>query len=239
MWPRQQPLCMLQARFAAELPPDAWTADVSRSFPAAELRLLTGITVGETAVELGEVRGGPVDAVDAAIADHPQVLEHERLYRDEDRAVAQYRTTERSLYAFLRRSSVPPEFPVVVSDGWYRFSVTAPREQVREVRAVLEASDRPYEVLALVDAGDAEGLLTDRQRDLLETALRAGYFEVPRETDLGTLSEEFDISEQALSERLRRGVSSVLASTVGEPTEPQVGPVGEPVPGTGGAADDE
>jgi predicted DNA binding protein len=211
MWPRQQPLCMLQARFAAELPPDAWTADVSRSFPAAELRLLTGITVGETAVELGEVRGGPVDAVDAAIADHPQVLEHERLYRDEDRAVAQYRTTERSLYAFLRRSSVPPEFPVVVSDGWYRFSVTAPREQVREVRAVLEASDRPYEVLALVDAGDAEGLLTDRQRDLLETALRAGYFEVPRECTLTELADRVGVDKSTASGVVRRAERNLVS----------------------------
>ncbi len=39
---------------------------------------------------------------------------------------------------------------------------------------------------------------------------------MPRETDLERLAERFDISEQALSERLRRGVSSVLAATVGE-----------------------
>ena len=50
----------------------------------------------------------------------------------------------------------------------------------------------------------------------LGAALAAGYFETPRRTDLEALAEEFDISEQALSERLRRGVAAVLESTIGE-----------------------
>jgi predicted DNA binding protein len=58
--------------------------------------------------------------------------------------------------------------------------------------------------------------LSEKQLEMLRTALDAGYFAVPRDTDLTTLAAELDISEQAASERLRRGLASLLAATVGE-----------------------
>lgn len=201
---------MPKARFAVELPPDTWSAEVSRSFPDARLRLLTGITVDERAVELGEVRGAEADAVDAAIADHPDVLEHERLYAADERTLAQYATNERALYEFLRRSSVPPEFPIVVEDGWFRFEVTASRGQIREVESILDRGERPYEVLAVVGSPDSEGLLTERQRELLETAVRSGYFEVPRECTLAELAAETGVDKSTASGIVRRGEARLV-----------------------------
>ncbi|MFA9417579.1 helix-turn-helix domain-containing protein [Natrinema sp. HArc-T2] len=46
--------------------------------------------------------------------------------------------------------------------------------------------------------------LTDAQYESLVAALEAGYYEIPREMDMDELSDELDISHQALSERLRR-----------------------------------
>ncbi|MFC5972044.1 helix-turn-helix domain-containing protein [Halomarina salina] len=58
--------------------------------------------------------------------------------------------------------------------------------------------------------------LTDAQRDALVTALDAGYFAVPRKTTLQELAEQFDISDTAFSQRLRRGLTKLLSSTMGE-----------------------
>ncbi len=52
--------------------------------------------------------------------------------------------------------------------------------------------------------------LTQEQREALLLALRTGYFDTPSKTSLSALAVEFDISEQALSNRIRRGTKAVL-----------------------------
>ncbi|MFC4553237.1 MULTISPECIES: helix-turn-helix domain-containing protein [Halorussus] len=52
--------------------------------------------------------------------------------------------------------------------------------------------------------------LTDPQRVALTRAVEEGYFEVPRGVTLGDLADELGVSEQAISERVRRGADKVL-----------------------------
>jgi predicted DNA binding protein len=58
--------------------------------------------------------------------------------------------------------------------------------------------------------------LTPSQREVLALAWDQGYFAVPRETSLGNLAAELDISQQAASERLRRGLWQLVSNTVCE-----------------------
>ncbi|QSG03691.1 Transcriptional regulator, contains HTH domain [Natranaeroarchaeum sulfidigenes] len=53
--------------------------------------------------------------------------------------------------------------------------------------------------------------MTDKQLEAVTAAFEEGFFDVPRRTTLGELSDRFDISEQALSKLIRRGVRSVLS----------------------------
>jgi hypothetical protein len=54
--------------------------------------------------------------------------------------------------------------------------------------------------------------LTASQYEILAAALAGGYFEVPRGVRMSDLASEFDISDQAASERLRRALSRVLST---------------------------
>jgi len=58
--------------------------------------------------------------------------------------------------------------------------------------------------------------LTDPQRETLRIALETGYFAVPRQISLGELSDRQEISDVAVSQRLRRGsrASSSSASAI-------------------------
>lgn len=56
--------------------------------------------------------------------------------------------------------------------------------------------------------------LTEAQRSLVEFAYDEGYFDVPRKTTLVELSEELGISDQAVNERLRRGLHGLVGSTL-------------------------
>ena len=87
--------------------------------------------------------------------------------------------------------------------------------------------DVSIELVQVYEASESRGNglygLTDPQRDLLVTAYEEGYFEVPRGTSLVELGEQLEISDSAVSQRLRRGLKSLLETTV--------------VDGTGGAVD--
>lgn len=54
--------------------------------------------------------------------------------------------------------------------------------------------------------------LTHPQREALTTAYEGGFFEVPREITLSDLAADLDISEQAVSQRLRRGTGNLVAT---------------------------
>ena len=52
--------------------------------------------------------------------------------------------------------------------------------------------------------------ISDVERQTLEAAAGRGYFDTPRETDLGDLAEEFGVSKPAVSKNLRRGQQKLL-----------------------------
>lgn len=56
--------------------------------------------------------------------------------------------------------------------------------------------------------------LTSSQREVLQTALDLGYFVVPRQATLEEISDELDVSVQAVSTRLRRALQTLLQNTL-------------------------
>jgi cytidyltransferase-like protein len=56
--------------------------------------------------------------------------------------------------------------------------------------------------------------LTNDQEQTLTTAYERGYFAIPRGTTIQELGEALDISDSAVSQRLRRGEESLIAATL-------------------------
>lgn len=106
------------------------------------------------------------------------------------------------------------------------------RERLSEFHRRCEDSEVPLSVVRIYNPIDISGKLrsgmTATQMETLLDAFEAGYFKVPRETTLVELSEKYGISDQAVSERLRRGIgelveSGLVASRVGEGDEDDEG----------------
>lgn len=57
--------------------------------------------------------------------------------------------------------------------------------------------------------------LTAEQYDALVTAVRAGYFQVPRTTSVAQLGESLGISANSISQRLRRGSEILIRNALG------------------------
>jgi predicted DNA binding protein len=201
---------MIDARFRIELPARLWIAEVSTAVPTATFRLLSGLATGDRAVELGEVVADDPAAVEERIRNHRHVEAYQRLEATDDRVLARYETSDTGLYEFARRVGVPPEFPVVVTNGWYEFDVTGTQAEFETLRDTLEESPLSSELLSVVHTDEDEDILTGRQREFLNAALREGYFDVPRECTLAELASALDADKSTLSRTLRRGQARVL-----------------------------
>jgi predicted DNA binding protein len=205
------PARVVNARFRIELPDDAWISEVSRQFPTADLRLLVGYRTEGGAMELGEVIADDPTPVSEAIESHPAVSTYQRLHADDERTLARYEADGSGFYEFVEQSPLTPAYPVVVRNGWFTVDVTATRDSFDAFRAGLEASPRGYELLSVVGAVDDEGVLTDRQREVLEQALQAGYFEVPRGCTLADVAASLDVDKSTASEVIRRAEGRLVA----------------------------
>ena len=196
---------MISARFRIELPPSLWVAELSREFPQTTFRLLSGYRTGDRALELGEAVGPSATAAAEAIRDHPAIVRYERLESESGRSLSKYETTQTDLYEFVEMAGLTIEFPVDVERGWYRFDLTGTRAELDELQTVLDGSPFSYELDSLVSRTDPESLLTDRQREVLDAAVREGYLTVPRECTLAELAATLDIDKSTASTVLRRG----------------------------------
>ena len=103
-------------------------------------------------------------------------------------------------------------------DGWLVRIRFPDREALRGFLDVCRERDLSVAIDAVYGATDATedvGVeLTPDQREALATALQAGYFEIPRGATLAEVADLLGISAQATSERLRRGMASLVEAAL-------------------------
>jgi hypothetical protein len=59
--------------------------------------------------------------------------------------------------------------------------------------------------------------LTEPQRETLVRAVEGGYYDIPRRMSTKDLAEEFGVSDQAITERLRRAIVALTEHTIAVP----------------------
>lgn len=104
-------------------------------------------------------------------------------------------------------------------EGRWEFALRFPsHDALAEFQDYCEATDIPMEVEGLYnptrpEAGPWYGL-TPPQRTSLSQAVEQGYYSIPRKTSTNELASEFAISDQAMTERLRRGIQALVLNTL-------------------------
>lgn len=154
------------------------------------------------------VRAEAFDAVERALAGDSAVAEHAVVGEVGGRQLYELAWAEPENVTFYALEEYGGHLRhATLADGEWAIELLFPtRKQLSRMYesrtdAGLEMTvDSIYEL----DDRGAVHSLTDGQQRTIETALAAGYYEVPRETTLTDLSDELDVSHQALSERLRR-----------------------------------
>lgn len=179
---------------------------------------------GETIQLLFWAHGDDLDGFERSMTNDASIAEFERLAEDDDRRL--YRAAYSEAVAAISSN------PVWVGLGAVLLEATGTREgwEVRfrfpdrdALTSFVEWWQDNYETITIDalyhmedDSGGTE--LTELQHETLRRALEAGYFEVPRRTTLEELADEFDISAQALSVRLRKGTAALVGESTTDDT---------------------
>ena len=166
---------------------------------------------------------GDADALEAAMQDIPEVIGYDIKRIDERSCYVYVRdaTTDSLDEMFAPISSgglvvVPPiEYQ---PDGTVTLSIFGPDDELQNAVKNLSAPvDVSIEAVGgLADTTTAvEARLTDRQREVVETAVELGYYDVPRTASQEDIAAELDCAPSTVAEHLRKSESRVLRAQFG------------------------
>jgi predicted DNA binding protein len=201
---------MTRATLTISIPSDVWIGRISRSHPDAELTILSAFPGEDTATGLIEIAGPNVSAVVRAFEDEETVTNIETLNRSDDATLIQLETTEPTLLFPIVGSGIPLELPFSIREGEARWVVTTSHDKLSELGEQLDAFGISYTLHTLEHDHTSEEILTDEQRELIETAIEAGYYDVPRTCTLTELASKVDIAKSTCSEKLHRAESKII-----------------------------
>ena len=173
----------------------------------------------DTVMPLLWARGTPAETVQAALEADPSVdnvtlldeFDRELLYRME------WIDHVQLLIQMLANSSATVVDARGSTDRWALRVLYPDREQFSRTHEFCADHGLSFDVRSIRELdGEPAGRygLTDEQYRALVAAARAGYFDVPRAAELESLAAQFDISHQALSERIRRGTKALVEDTL-------------------------
>lgn len=190
--------------------------------PGVEVELERIIPAQDVVIPYFWVRGTEVDDIEDAFLAHPGVenirpidsVENEHLLRVE------WSLEYDGVLSTLMETGVPLIEAVGTDEGWTfdvrgddRRDIAAFQDHCRELDISITLTK--LHALTPIDS-EAEAALTDTQQEALVLAYERGYFNTPRDVTMADLGDEFDISQQAVASRLRRGISSILGSALTE-----------------------
>lgn len=161
------------------------------------------------------------DRLDTALQDDPSTERVSRLSGDDGRGLYSIDWTARA--ACLIDEFVESGAPVLdvrgTADRW-TFQILFPDRATASEAFRTWCDDGIGPSLSRIDhlsggKGDKGGL-SATQYSTIEQAFDADYYDVPRATTLEELAADFEVSHQALSERLRRGHSHLVKRMLAE-----------------------
>ena len=183
--------------------------------PKRVIELLPVVPQGEGTAPLVAVEDDAPDRREADLRDHPSVAAVDPVSEQDARSVFRVTWTDVPIHGFSF-DDVDGDLLRAVgeADGWSlamlfdgQGSLTSFWEMVRETGVPVTVVTVETSPVYPESAADA---LSQQQRETLSRAAERGYYDIPRGCTVAELGTEFDISDQAISERLRRGTKLLI-----------------------------
>ncbi|MFB6071930.1 MAG: helix-turn-helix domain-containing protein [Halobacterium sp.] len=192
------------------MPERTWIGDLSRQFPDARFRVRSAQSCGDAGVALVELDADDPRAVCSEMDAYDAVHAVDVFQADGDRALAQIEADAPVLLRVLDRTGVPVELPFEIADGDVDWELTTTRDRLSSLSSELDASKLEYVVDHVWDSARFEHVLTDRQQEVLEAAIDAGYYDSPRQCTQEDLAAGLDMAKSTCSDILHRAEERIV-----------------------------
>jgi predicted DNA binding protein len=209
------------AEFSVEHP-ETVLEDTLSTVPEMELDLVSEIgTDPDRPVLFFWASGDDFETFEAAMADDPTVTNVEAYTRLADRVFYRIQITEATEVVAYRTwvEAGANQLEATYADGsWHNRFRFPDRDALRTVRSWAVRNGFEFDLHSVYAERPAERSvegLTDEQETVLALARERGYFEIPRRASLADLAEELSLSQQSVSERLRRAHRTLADRHVG------------------------
>ena len=187
---------------------------ILQEYPEVEIELERIVPTRDQIVPLFWVASESEQNVENTLREDPLVEEISQLTRTPDRIL--YSVNWSSEINSLVRSIIDFGIQVLTAEGtakfWeFRFQFRD-REQLGQFRRRCQNEDIQIELIRVYNPmmPPEEGPLTAEQADALSTAYENGYWDIPRGITQKELADLVGISDNSMSQRLRRGVKVVV-----------------------------
>jgi len=184
------------------LPDGHWAGDVTRKMPHTILRIEEHMPLSKgrgtaKAIVIGsEVRACP------RLLDEHTGIEGVVIHEEREDLTTMDITINRGGGGFLEALSaatVVPATPFNVRDGWVEWEFKTDQAHAQILINRLKESAIPHRILSF-GAEKSDRLLTPRQREIFDLAVKEGYYESPRRITLTGLAEKVGISKSTACE---------------------------------------
>lgn len=201
------------------IPPDTmFLGHVFDDISEIEIELERVVPLGEGLIPLMWISGSDPASVESRLEDHDYCTDVKRIMSDDDETLFELRWSDDfdGLVKALLDTHVTMLQATGNTEGW-EFHLRFPtHEHLSNFSKMLTEQGVSVTLHHLYNPGTEvnESGLSPEQRDVLMLAYRNGYYEVPRRTNLAELAEGQDITDSALSQRLRRATSQLIEQSL-------------------------
>jgi predicted DNA binding protein len=212
---------MTEARLRVTLPESTLIGDLSRSFPAATVSILTALPDDAAACACLQVETRKPDAVLTAVETHDHTTECSLIQQSDRKATIQIETTRPLVVqSIAKQAGLPIELPLQISDGEATVDITGTHNRVSEFSSQLTAHGIDFQIEYIRERLHTEQLLSAKQHELLETAVEMGYYDTPRNCTLTELAAAVGIAKSTCSEIIHRAEETVIKDFIDEGSLP-------------------
>lgn len=178
------------------------------------------VPAGDSAIPLFWAYDIDTESFESRLHDHPGVNDVTRVDLFEDRALyaLDWRTRLDHLFAAILEVEGSIMSATGHPDKWQFEIRFESHEILSSFKDALDDASVPFEVIRVFnptkpDAGPWYGL-TPTQRESLILAVELGYYDIPRTCTTIELAERLGVSDQAVTERLRRAIVNLVSNTL-------------------------
>jgi len=199
------------ARVKIKFPDQLWISEIFKKFPDVKMEILYFLpynlekSIGNSVIEIMHY---DINSIINKIKKHESVFGFSVVEQEENRIKINIKTQDPFLLYGVIKCGVLVNFPVTVRDGYAYWRLISTRGRIDELLTLFEHKNIDFKLLNIGNSPypleDDKLKLSFEESEVLDKAIKLGFFEIPRKISLEELANNLGKSKSALSVMLRK-----------------------------------